>query len=60
MRGLYELASGNDHAAAMEIFGRIQSDQTTATSWFINHIYRAFLDLVNDNLAWLHDNGYLH
>ena len=50
LRGLYELVTGNDQADALEFFGRNQSDQSRAVTWFINHTYINFLDLVTDNL----------
>ena len=48
--------TGNDQADALEIFGRNQSDQSRAVTWFINHTY---IDLVADNLQWWYENGYM-
>ena len=40
LRGLYEIRSGdNQYDAAINVFGRDQSVQSRAYSWFIKHMY---------------------
>ena len=59
-RGMYELVSGEDqHNISSNVFGRDQSAQSRAFSYFINHIYETFLDLVTDNVGWWIENGYV-
>jgi hypothetical protein len=61
LRGLCELVSGSDqYVIAEEIFGRDQTAQSRAFSWFINYIYVTFYDLVTNNLQWWFDKGFLH
>ena len=51
LRGLYELVSGQDQFSIAEnVFGRDQSYQSRAFTFFIDHIYYTFLDLLSDNL----------
>jgi hypothetical protein len=58
LRGLYELVTGmNQELIAANIFGREQSSQCRAFSYFINHIYSHFHHLVHDNLDWYFRNG---
>ena len=38
LRGLYELVSGNDQNDCIILFGRDQTQQSRAFTWFINHI----------------------
>ena len=59
LRGLYELVSGNDQHEATVHFGRDQSAQSRAFSWFIDHAFTTFNDLVTNNLEWWYRNGYL-
>jgi hypothetical protein len=60
LRGLYELVKGESQYSISEsVFGRHQSDQSRAFSYFINHIYTAFLHLVTNNLDWWHGSGFL-
>ena len=60
LRGLYELVSGNDQHDIIIVFGGEQTKQSRAFTWFIDHIYATFLDLVTDNLQWWYENGHLH
>ena len=51
LRGLYELVSGEDqYNIATNVFGRDQSQQSRAFSFFIDHIFSTFHDLLSDNL----------
>lgn len=60
LRGLFELVSGSDQIEiATFVFGRDQSQQSRAFSWFINHLYNNFSDLLTDNLDWWYTEGYL-
>ena len=60
LRGLYEIRSGdNQYDAAVNVFGRDQSVQSRAYSWFIKHIYENFSNLVTDNLEWWRCNGFM-
>jgi hypothetical protein len=60
LRGLYELVTGESQFSISEsVFGRHQSDQSRAFSFFINHIYITFLHLVTDNLTWWYESGHL-
>lgn len=60
LRGLYELVSGESQFNIAEnVFGRDQTIQSRAFSFFINHVYEYFVDLVTDNLQWWYDGGYL-
>jgi hypothetical protein len=59
-RGMYELISGEDqHNIGRNIFGREQSAQSRAFSYFIDHIYETFLDLFSNNMRWWIENGYV-
>jgi hypothetical protein len=61
LRSMYELVSGEDqYNISNNIFGRDQPTQSRAYSWFINHVFDTFRDLVTDNLNWWYENGYLH
>ena len=58
LRGLYELVSGDDQCViANEILGRDQPAQSRAFSFFINHVYLHFQDILTDNLEWWFQNG---
>jgi hypothetical protein len=60
LRGLYELVTGESQFSISEsIFGRHQSDQSRAFTYFINHIYTNFLHLVTNNLNWWYESGFL-
>lgn len=60
LRGLYEVVSGEDQFnIAVNIFGRDQSQQSRAFTWFVDFIYSNFRNLVTNNLAWWYSNGYL-
>jgi hypothetical protein len=60
LRGLYELVGGDDQFTICEsVFGREQSQQSRAFSYFINHVYFNFLFLLTDNLQWWFDNGFV-
>jgi hypothetical protein len=60
LRGLYELVSGEDQFSIAEnVFGRDQSYQSRAFTFFIDHIYSTFLDLLTDNLQWWKESGLL-
>jgi len=61
LRALYELISGEDqHNIGRNVFGRDQSAQSRAFSYFINHIYETCCDLlVGENLEWWFENGYV-
>ena len=49
LRGLY--VSGDDqYVIANEIFGKDQPAQSRAFSFFINHVYSHFQDILTDNL----------
>ena len=51
LRGLYELVSRDDqYIIANEIFGKDQPAQSRAFSFFINHVYSHFQDILTDNL----------
>ena len=53
LRALYELVSGEDqYNIAVNVFGRDQSHQSRVFTWFTNHIYDNFHDLVHNNLDW--------
>jgi hypothetical protein len=57
---MYELISGEDqHNISRNVFGRDQSAQSRALTFFINYIYETFLDLVTDNLQWWFESGYV-
>jgi hypothetical protein len=59
-RGMYELVSGEDqHNIAKNVFGRDQSAQSRAFTFFIDHIYETHLYLLTDNLEWWFNNGYV-
>lgn len=60
LRGLYELVSGEDQYNICEnVFGREQSQQSRAFSWFINHLDETFYDILSDNLEWWKNKGFL-
>ena len=60
LRGLYEIRSGdNQFDAAVNVFGRDQSVQSRAYTWFVKHIYEHFSILVTDNLEWWFRNGFM-
>jgi hypothetical protein len=49
-RGLFELRTGlNKFIIANEIFGLHQPDQSFAFTYFLNHLYDNFMDLVTNN-----------
>ena len=59
-RGLYELISGKDqHNISRNVFGREQSAQSRAFTYFVDHIYETFLDLFSSNLRWWIENGFV-
>jgi hypothetical protein len=61
LRGLYELVSGEDqHTISENVFGRDFSQQSRAFKWFVDHIYSTFLDLMQDNLTWWFESGFMH
>ena len=61
LRGLFELRMGQSQFAIAElVFGREQSQQSRAFTYFVNFIYETFKHLVNNNLQWWYDNGYIH
>eukprot|EP01035_Chromulina_nebulosa_P030324 gene30324-40297_t len=59
IRGLYELVTGEMKSSIAEKFGRHCSDQSRAFKFFINHLYDNFHHLVDDNLPWWFNNGYI-
>jgi hypothetical protein len=61
LRGLHDLISGEDqHNIGMNDFGRDQSAQSQAFSYFINHIYETCCDILfGENLEWWLENGYV-
>jgi hypothetical protein len=60
LRGLYELVSGEDqHNISANVFGREQTAQSQAFKYFINHLYNTFRDLLQDNLKFWEDNGFI-
>jgi len=60
LRGLYELVSGEDqHNISANVFGREQTAQSRAFKYFINHLYNTFRDLLQDNLKFWEDNGFI-
>jgi hypothetical protein len=60
LRALYELVSGEDQYNICEnVFGREQSQQSRAFSWFINHVENYFYDILSDNLEWWKNEGFI-
>lgn len=60
-RGLFEFRTGvNQFIIANEIFGLYQPNQSFAFTFFLEHIYENFIDLVTDNLDWWYRKGWLH
>lgn len=60
LRGMFELVSGNNqHNISVLVFGRDQSVQSRAFTYFIDHIYSNLLFLVSDSLEWWYSMGYL-
>ena len=60
LRGLYELVSGEDHYTISEnVFGREFTQQSRAFSYFVDHIYSTFLDIMMDNLEWWYLSGFM-
>ena len=61
LRGLYELISAEDqHNIARNVVGREQFAQSRAFSFFINHIYENFCDLlIGENLEWWFSEGFV-
>lgn len=58
LRGMYELVSGEDQFSAAEnVFGREQSQQSRAFTYFIDHVYDKHSHLLTDNLEWFFENG---
>jgi len=50
LRSLYELVSGeNQYNISVNICGRDLSQQSRMFTWFIDHTYDSFQDLVADN-----------
>ena len=61
LRGLFELRMAHSQYAIAElVFGRDQSQQSRAFTYFVNYIYDTFRYLVKDNLQWWHDKGFIH
>ena len=59
-RGMYELVSAEDqHNISKNMFGRDQSAQSRAFTFFIDHIYVTHFHLLTDNLEWWFENGYV-
>ena len=57
---MHKLVSGEDQFSIAEnVFGRDQSYQSRAFTYFIDHIYYKFLDLLTDNLQWWYESGFL-
>lgn len=59
LRGLYELANGVKKTNVAETYGRHVSDQSRAFVWFINHLYDGFHHLMENNLNWWYQSGFL-
>lgn len=60
LRGLYELRSGDtQYDVSVNLFGRDNSAQSRAYSWFLKHIYYNFHGLVTNNLEWWFRNGFV-
>ena len=59
LRGIHELVSGdNQERMCQTLFGRENTQQSRAFTWFIDHIYTNFKHLVTDSLPWWHRNGF--
>jgi len=60
LRGLYELVNGeNQYNISENVFGRDQSQQSRAFSFFITYLDETFYDLLSDNLQWWYDKGFI-
>jgi hypothetical protein len=60
LRGLYELCSGAEQHDMSTVFGRDGSAQSRAFTYFINHMYEHFQDIVTNNLEWWYEKGFLY
>jgi len=58
LRGLYELAGGDNQHKIAKVFGGDYSLQSRAFHSFIHHIYLHFEHLVHNNLEWWWENGF--
>jgi hypothetical protein len=59
LRGLHELVSGeNQERMCKTLFGRENTQQSRAFTWFIDHMYNNYKHLVTDSLPWWHRNGF--
>jgi hypothetical protein len=60
LRGYYEMVSGEDQfSIATNIFGRDQAAQSQALSYFVDHLYDTFSDLLLNNLDWWEEHGFM-
>ena len=60
LRGYFELRNGCDQFMIAGIFGGHQCLQSLAFSFFIDHMYFTWSDLVLDNLEWWFRSGWMN
>jgi hypothetical protein len=58
LRGMYELAGGENQHKISKVFGGEHTLQSRSCSWFIHHVYANFEHLLHDNLQWFMDHGF--
>lgn len=59
LRGLFELSTGDNQELMCNLmFGREQSAQSRASSYFVNYLYDHFNHLLHTSLGWWYRNGF--
>ena len=59
LRGLYELSTGSLQQMITRDFGGYQPHQSMAFTFFVDHIFDNFSDLVTNNLEWWFLRGWM-